>query len=155
VTRVALARAFVVVVALSVGLYDTVVGLVMLFSDAPWLAHGPDTVWTHAADRLGADAALATALRASWARIGAFSLFAGVSTLAWLSRALRDPKLLRMLLIVYAVAGLGFAVSDAAWFAGTPYLTMKRVIGAAWMLALAAQFWVVRQDRPRREHPFP
>lgn len=140
------AATFAAVIVGLVASYDLAVGLTMMVSSTPWLAHGPDTVWSRAAASLGDDA-ISDALRASWARIGAFSTFAGASTWVWLIRGLRDPSTLTTLLVVYLVVGTAFGLTDAAWFGGTAYLTVKHVIGVLWLAALAAQLWARRIDR--------
>lgn len=139
------AAAFAAVIVGLVATYDLAVGLAMIFSPAPWLAHGPGTVWTRAAAELGDDA-VSQALRASWARIGAFSTFAGASTWVWLIRGLRDPSTLTTLLVVYLLVGTAFGLTDAAWFGGTTYITVKHGIGVLWLAALGAQLWARRRD---------
>jgi hypothetical protein len=131
-------------IAAGVALLDIFVGAYLLVSPTPWLAHGPDTVWTRAAEELGSHGALDAAYAALLDRVGAFSLFAGISTAVWLARSLTDRRILSTLLITYVVAGLAFGITDAEHFGGTPYLTAKRVIGGAWMLALVLHFTVAR-----------
>lgn len=140
------ARLFAVVVVALVATYDGATGVYMLTSKTPFLAHGDDTVWTRGAAELSGSA-LSQAARASWARLGAFQLFAGISTWVWLLRGWKEPRVLTTLLVVYVVAGLGFGLTDGAWFDGTPYLVVKRVVGVLWVLALAAQLWSRRRER--------
>jgi hypothetical protein len=134
-------RPLVVIVVALVALVDIASGAWLLLSPAPWLAAGPDTVWTRAAAELGQSPALDTALASLWARVGAFSTFAGLSTLVWLWRGLDDRRTLSTLLVTYLVCGLAFAYSDAAFFEGTVYLAIKRAIGGAWVLAIVMHFW--------------
>ena len=137
-----------VLIVAVVALLDTATGAWLLLSDSPWRAAGPDTIWTRAAQQLGHSPVVDTALASLWARAGAFSLFAGLSTLVWLWRGLHDCKTLSTLLVTYLVAGLAFAYSDAAYFEDTIYLMAKRVIGGAWVLALVIH--VRASARPSR-----
>jgi hypothetical protein len=144
---VLLAQAFVAIVVGSVAIFDLVTGFWLLFSPEPWLVNGADTVWTAAASEVVDQGPLAETLLSMWRRIGAFSVFAGVTTLVWLARGTRHPSTLTTLLIVYTVAGLAFGYTDATFFDGTPYLTTKRVIGGFWFVALGAHLWGRRKVR--------
>lgn len=129
---------YAVAVIASVAALDLVTGVYLLTSSTPWMAHGPETVWTDAAPLLADQPALAAALRSLWQRVGAFSVFAGLMTMVWLWRGLRDPTVLRTLLVAYLVAGLAFGLTDARWFAGTDYHLFKQAVGGLWVTALAA-----------------
>lgn len=126
---------FVVAVVAAVGLLDVVTGLWLLFSQTPWTAHGPDTVWLQAPVIAGQAPEAGPLLDALFRRTGAFSLHAGVVTIvgAWLGR--RHRTLMTGLLVVWMLDGLAFFFTDRAAFAGTPYLVAKQVIGSAWALA--------------------
>ncbi len=143
------AHPVVVIVVAAVALSDIVVGGWLLAAPTPWWAAGPDTVWVDAARDLGENATLDAALASLWARVGAFSLFAGISTLVWLWRGLSDRRTLTTLLVTYLFAGLAFAYTDAAYFEGTAYLAGKRAIGVAWVLAIVVHFAAARRPRPR------
>jgi hypothetical protein len=143
------ARIVVVVVVCFVALLDVATGVWLLFGEEPWRAHGDDTVWTAAAARLGTDPALDAALMSLWHRVGAFSVFAGASTLVWLWHGWRDRRILTTLLVTYLVVGTAFGLADARWFSGTPYHLFKQAIGAAWVSALGLHLW----NRPRDPNP--
>lgn len=136
------ARRAVLGVVATVALLDISTGLWMLISADPWRAHGTDTLWSLAAAELGSSEVLAQALLAAWQRIGAFSFFAGVSSLVWLSFAARDRRLLAALLLTYLGAGLAFGYTDARWFSGTAYHAFKQAVGVAWLAAIGLHFGV-------------
>lgn len=149
--------AYVYVVVGGVALLDLATGLYLLASPTPWLAHGPQTVWTEVVPLIETAPPLAAALASLWQRVGAFSCFAGIMTLVWLWRGRRDPSVLRTLLVAYLVAGLAFGLTDARWFSGTPYHLFKQVIGGLWVTALgahvAAQRTRSRSAAPRSARP--
>ncbi len=140
-------RVFVIGVVASVALLDLVSGIYLMTSVRPWLAHGGGTIWVDVASRIGSDPVVDAALLSLWHRVGAFSVFAGLSTLTWLVVGLRDRRVLTVLLVMYLIAGVPFGVTDAAHFEGTPYLLGKRVIGLFWVLALVAH-WLGRPRDP-------
>lgn len=129
-----------------VGLYDVVVGAIMLASDTPWIAHGPGTGWMALGESLGA-VAPPDATLGLFRRMGAFSLHAGASTIVWAALGHRRPALMSALFVTYAITGMGFAITDAAFFEGTMYLLGKRVIGAVFFAALVGHFWMRRKGR--------
>ena len=131
---------------LAVGLYDTSVGLWMLLSPEPWLAHGPATLWT-TTPALQASAELAQILDSLFRRMGAFSLFAGLTSLYVGWRFARQPAQLLGFMILYMVAGLGFAVTDARFFRGTAYYWIKQAIGGFWFVATLALWHSHRHSR--------
>jgi hypothetical protein len=137
-------RAFVAGVVASVAMLDLGTGAWLLTADAPWLAHGSGTVWLDGSREVQESGPLATVLLSLWRRMGAFSVFAGITTLVWLWRGLRDRSTLTTLLIVYIVAGLGFGYTDNTFFAGTPYALFKQTIGGFWVTALALHLWSAR-----------
>jgi hypothetical protein len=140
-------RLWCLVVIVSVALYDGATGFYLLFSPEPWLANGPETVWTAGAPTTSTSAETTAALMSMWRRLGAFSLFAGISTLMWAWRARNDDGTLLALLVTYVIAGLAFGYTDATWFAGTPYHLIKQAIGAVWISALVVQILRVRKIR--------
>lgn len=140
------ARRAVLGVVAAVALLDIATGLWMLISTDPWRAHGTDTLWSRAAAELGSSEVLAEALLSAWQRIGAFSFFAGVSSLVWLVFASRDRRLLAALLLTYLGAGLAFGYTDARWFSGTAYHAFKQVVGVAWLAAIGLHFGVAWPD---------
>jgi hypothetical protein len=145
-TNHALARRLITAAVMVVGIYDVVVGAIMLGSSTPWWAHGPGTSWI----TLGAtiEAALPPdATLGLFRRMGAFSLHAGVCTIVWAALGHREPRLMSALFITYAITGMGFAITDATYFDGTPYLLGKRVIGAVFFAALLGHFWLRTRAR--------
>ena len=129
---------------LAVGLYDTSVGLWMLLSAEPWLAHGPGTLWSQL-PAITADDDVHQILDSLFRRMGAFSLFAGLTSLYVGWRFARQPAQLLGFMILYMVAGLGFAVTDARFFRGTAYYWVKQAIGAAWFVATVALGYTQRK----------
>ncbi|MCB9781198.1 MAG: hypothetical protein H6742_21710 [Alphaproteobacteria bacterium] len=113
-----------------IGLYDVAVGAFMLLADHPGLAHGPGTLWVQAPD----DALTLSLFR----RTGAFSLHAGVAMLVWSALGRTRPPVLLALLLTCAVTGMGFAWTDATFFADTPYRVVKQALGGVFGLALLA-----------------
>ena len=111
-------------------------------ADAPELAHGDDTVWA------GLDAS-AAGVHAALRRLGAFSLHSGAVTLVWTALAYRRPALRTWLLFTYLVTGLGFAWTDATYFAGTRYYLMKQILGGLFAAAMVVHF--AARWRARRE----
>lgn len=130
-----LAHTAALVVVTAVAAYDLAVGLYMLASPTPWMAHG-DTVWTALA---AAPPEIVPAIDAALRRIGAFSTFAGLLGLyvAATHRTPTDAARLRGFMTLYLVAGLGFGWTDTA-FAGTPYHAVKTAIGVVWLAATLA-----------------
>ena len=121
---------------LLVGAYDIAVGITMLFSNTPWNAHGPGTIWSNSADwmpTLGDQASMVVV--SLFRRIGAFSLFAGLTSMFVALNFRHDRRNLLRFMLLYMIAGLGFAATDAIFFADTPYYWLKQVIGAAWFIA--------------------
>src|SRR5947208_16632 len=110
-------------IVIIVGLYDVAVGLFMLFSPSPYLAHGPNTVWLYAPQ--AADSQTRTLLSSLFARIGAFSLHAGVASIVWCATAWRNRTSMGALLVTFLVTGLAFFFSDSRYFAGTAYFAVK------------------------------
>lgn len=139
---------FVLLVVILIGTLDFATGVYLLTAPTPWLAHGPETVWSLAAP--GAPGELTMSL---FRRVGAFSLYAGSVTLVWAWLGKSDRKLLSALLITYSVVGIAFAYADNAYFAGTAYLRVKQAIGGFWTAALIAHFWprVINPDRSAPE----
>jgi hypothetical protein len=127
----------VVVVVAAVGLLDVVTGGYLLFSPTPWLAHGPRTVWLNAPRVVNMSAESAALVVALFRRTGAFSLHAGMVTIAGAVLGRQNRKLMTGLLVLSMVDGLAFFLTDRAAFAGTPYLAAKQIIGTAWAFALA------------------
>lgn len=127
---------FVLLVIVLIATLDFATGVFLLVSPQPWLAHGPDTLWS--LNAAGTPPELAMSL---FRRVGAFSLYAGSVTLVWAWLGKSDRKLLSALLITYSVVGVAFAYADNAYFAGTAYLKAKQAIGGAWTAALIAHFW--------------
>jgi hypothetical protein len=126
-------------IVIIVGLYDVSIGLFMLFSPSPFLAHGPNTVWTY--DPRMADSQIRILLASLFDRIGAFSLHAGLASIVWCATSWRNRKAMSALLLTYLVSGLAFVSSDLRYFAGTTYFVVKQVLGAFWMLAIILHFW--------------
>lgn len=132
-----------------VGIYDVAVGAYLLLSSTPWLAHGPGTPWVTLATQL-ANAAPPDATLGLLRRMGAFSLHAGVCTIVWAMLGHRRPALQTALFLTYMATGVGFAVTDAAFFPDTPYRIAKHVIGTIFFVALLAHFWLC-SERTFRE----
>ena len=129
-----------------VGAYDVLVGAVLLASSTPWIAHGPDTPWI----ALGATlhgAPLDVAAVGLFRRMGAFSLHAGVCTIVWAALAARRPSLQTAQFCTYLATGMGFALTDARYFAGTPYLMGKHIIGAVFFAAFLGHLAIRRAER--------
>lgn len=129
----------------AVGIYDVVVGLYLLASNTPWLGHGPDTSWITLSAQL-VDAVPPDATLGLFRRMGAFSLHAGVCTIVWAILGHRRPALQTALFLTYAGSGMGFALTDAAFFPDTPYRIAKHVIGTIFFVALLAHFWQRRRE---------
>jgi hypothetical protein len=143
-TRPALAVTLGTCVLVAIGLYDVVIGVVLLASASPWVAHGPDTAWM----ALGASlqgAPLPELTLGLFRRMGAFSFHAGVATCVWAALGHRRPTVRSAQLITYLLTGLAFGVTDATFFPGTPYLLMKRIIGVAFTAAFVAHFVFARK----------
>src|SRR5947207_3195823 len=121
-------------IVIIVGLYDVSIGLFMLFSRSPFLAHGPNTVWTYGSQ--AADSQIRILLASLFDRIGAFSLHAGLASIVWCATAWRNRKAMSALLLTYLLTGLAFFSSDLRYFAGTTYFVVKQVLGAFWMFAI-------------------
>lgn len=127
---------FVVVVVASVGVLDIVTGGFLLFSSTPWTAHGPQTVWMNAPAVVASSADAGALVDALFRRMGAFSLHAGVVTVAGALLGRRHRALMTGVLVLWMVDGLAFFATDRAAFVGTPYFVAKQVIGGFWALAL-------------------
>lgn len=136
----------VVAVVAAVGLLDVVTGGYLLFSSTPWLAHGPDTVWLRAPEVVSTSAQAALLVVALFRRTGAFSLHAGMVTIAGAVLGRRDRRLMTGLLVLWMIDGVAFFATDRATFAGTPYLVAKQIVGTAWALAFA---WHLIEGRRR------
>jgi len=129
-----------------VGVYDVLVGGVLLASSTPWIAHGPGTAWI----ALGAtlqSAPLDVATVGLFRRMGAFSLHAGVCTIVWAGLAVRRPWLQTAQFFTYLATGIGFALTDAQYFAGTPYLMGKHIIGTVFFAAFLGHLALRRAER--------
>ena len=129
----------VAAIVVLVGLYDVAIGLFMLFSPSPYLAHGAGTLWARAPEIAGPDARVV--LASLFARMGAFSFHAGLVSIAWCATAWRNRRAMTVLLLVYLVSGAAFFSSDLRYFSGTPYFVVKQVFGGLWMLAIVLHFW--------------
>ena len=138
-------------IVIIVGLYDVAIGLFMLFSPSPYLAHGPNTIWTAAPQ--AADSQIKVLLASLFARMGAFSLHAGVASIVWCATAWRNRKAMSALLLTYLVTGMAFFSSDSRYFTGTTYFVVKQVLGAFWMLAVVVHFWPTRQHKRDSAQP--
>lgn len=145
------ATIFIIAVVAGVALLDLGTGCWLLTSDAPWLAHGSGTVWLTGSEEVEQGRPLAPLLLSLWRRMGAFSIFAGITTLVWLWRGLRDRPTLTTLLVVYIIAGLGFGYTDSAFFAGTPYALFKQIVGVFWVTALGVHLWAGRAEPASRK----
>ncbi len=128
-----------------VGMYDVAIGLYLLASATPWLAHGPGTPWIGLGAQL-VDAAPPDATLGLFRRMGAFSLHAGACTIVWALLGHRRPALQTALFLTYAVSGMGFAITDAAFFPDTSYRIAKHIIGTIFFAALLAHFWLRRRE---------
>lgn len=150
-----LALTFALATMAIVGAYDLNVGLWMLFTEQPWLAHGPGTLWAVQAPWLSRQAEPQALLLASlFQRMGAFSVFAGLMSLYVSISFRRQPRVIGRFMLVYIVAGLGFAFTDATFFKGTTYFWVKQALGAAWFLA-AVWLWLAHHgvvDPPQASH---
>jgi hypothetical protein len=133
----------VAAIVILVGLYDVCIGLFMLFSTSPHLAHGTTTLWAHAPELAGQAAGVLASL---FARLGAFSLHAGLISIAWCLTAWRNRRAMTVLLLTYLVSGFAFFASDLRYFAGTPYFMVKQILGTLWVLAIVLHFWPGRAD---------
>lgn len=121
----------------TVAIFDVSMGLYLLFSPTPELAHGASAIWARAPELVPREGAEGARLLGSFfSRLGAFSLHAGVSTLVWLWLARGEGRMTTALLVTYLVTGLGFFASDTRFFEGTTYYLVKQALGAIWMLAL-------------------
>lgn len=127
---------FVVIVVGSVGLLDVVTGGWLLFSATPWTAHGPQTVWMNAPAVLSSSSDAGALVEALFRRMGAFSLHAGVVTMASALLGRKHRALMTGVLVLWMIDGLAFFATDRAAFVGTPYFLAKQVIGGFWALAL-------------------
>lgn len=127
----------VVGVVFLVALFDTVVGVRMLASPAPYLVNGADALWARESPRLY-DGDAAALLRSLYRRLGAFSFHTGVATAVWAWFGRDDARVLGALLVTYTLTGTAFFVTDRTYFRGTRYFAVKQVLGALWAGALAA-----------------
>ena len=75
-------------------------------------------------------------VEALFRRMGAFSLHAGVVTVAGAVLGRKHRALMTGVLVLWMVDGLAFFATDRAAFMGTPYFMAKQVIGGFWALAL-------------------
>lgn len=127
-------------IVLVVAAYDAATGIRLLASPEPELVNGADTLWARATPLVaGGDPARLVA--SMYARLGAFSLHAGVSTAVWAILGRRHRPALTALLVTYLVTGLAFFRSDTVYFQGTSYFVLKQIFGALWTIALIVHFW--------------
>ena len=127
----------VVAVVFLVALFDTVVGIRLLTSRAPYLVNGTDALWARESPRLYSGEAAAL-LRSLYRRLGAFSFHTGVATGVWAWFGRDDAHMLGALLVTYTLTGLAFFVTDRIYFRGTRYFLVKQALGALWAAALVA-----------------
>ena len=121
-------------VMLGVALYDVAIGIWMLTSPQPWDAHGPNTLWSRLNERFSTlDDEMQLVTMSALRRIGAFSLCIGLFSSFVAYRFRKDRSVLLQFMVLYMVAGLGFATTDNTFFGGTAYYWVKQAIGAAWM----------------------
>lgn len=126
----------VVAIVACVGVLDIVTGGWLLFSATPWTAHGPQTVWMNAPAVFSSSSDASALVDALFRRMGAFSLHAGVVTVAGAVLGRKHRALMTGVLVLWMVDGLAFFATDRAAFMGTPYFIAKQVIGGFWALAL-------------------
>lgn len=124
---------FVTLTFILIGGFDVAMGAYLLLSSTPWLAHGPGTVWSTGGD-------LGAAGESLYQRIGVFSFHVGVVTmvLGWYGR--RFPFLRTILVAIYLLTGIAFAVYDNHWFTGTTYWWAKMLLGVLFAAAAVIQF---------------
>ncbi len=134
----------VVALVVAIGLLDAAVGAILLLSQKPWWVHGPGTVWLAAPKFVEANPEAVPLLFSLVRRLGAFSFHVGVLTAALGLLGRRDRRVLSFILAVYTIDGIAFFLTDRAYFAGTPYLAAKQIIGAAWTIAVV---WHVYEGR--------
>jgi hypothetical protein len=130
-----MAHLLVLSVVFFVAAFDVVVGLRLLFSPRPYLAHGGEGPWARSAPSAWSGET-AVLLRSLYRRMGAFSLHAGVVTAVWAAMAHGDRRGLTALLVTYAATGLAFFLTDRAYFRKTRYFVTKQALGALWTAAL-------------------
>lgn len=133
--RIAIGVGTLVLVA--IGIYDVAIGLVLLASATPWVAHGPGTSWMAMGASLGGGP-LSDVTLGLFRRIGAFSLHSGAVTVVWAALGHAHPRVRTAQFVTYSLTGLAFGATDAAFFPGTAYLLAKRLIGVAFFGALVA-----------------
>jgi hypothetical protein len=143
--RMQAAAGLVTAIVVLVGIYDIAIGGVMLLAPEPWLAHGPGTGWIALGAQLAGDPSDPTL--GLFRRMGAFSLHAGVCTVVWSLLAHRRLWLQSALFATYLTTGMGFALTDARFFADTTYLTVKHGIGTAFFVAFLLHLWLRWQQR--------
>jgi len=136
-------RLLVLLAILVVALFDVAVGVRLLASRRPYLAHGGRGPWAERTPPLWSGQS-EVLLRSLYRRIGAFSLHTGVVTAVWAWVARDDAGWLTVLLVTYTITGLAFFANDRAFFRGTRYFAVKQVLGALWAAALVGQLWVWR-----------
>jgi hypothetical protein len=135
------ANLFVLSVIFLVAIADAFVGLYLLVSRSPWLAHGAAGPWAEAAPSLWSGDARRL-LESLFRRMGAFSFHTGAVTFVWAWMARGEPRWLTTLLVTYTITGLAFFGTDRAYFKGTRYFVYKQVLGGLWAAALVAQLVV-------------
>lgn len=136
----------VAIIAL-VGVYDVATGAYELGTSTPWHAHGPGTVWSSVGPTVaGLQGEAHDAVMAAFRRVGAFSLYAGLVSLFVAVRFRQEPRHVLAFMLLYMVAGLGFAVTDATYFAGTPYHLTKQAIGVLWVVGTFAAWRAVKAE---------
>jgi hypothetical protein len=134
----------IVALVVAIGLFDATTGAFLLLSAEPWWAHGRGTVWLDAPKLINAHSEAAPVLLSLFRRTGAFSLHIGVLTMALGILGRRDRRILSFILAIYTIDGIAFFFTDHAYFSGTPYMTLKQVVGTAWALALV---WHIYEGR--------
>lgn len=124
---------FVVVIIVIIGVYDTVVGIYLLTSPTPWLAHGPGTIWSESGD-------LGLTGQSLYQRIGVFSFHVGILTVVLGCLGRTRAGLRTLLILIYLVTGIAFGRYDYHWFSGTLYWDVKLLLGTLFVAAAIVQF---------------
>jgi hypothetical protein len=121
-----------------VAIADVLVGLYLLVSRTPWLAHGSAGPWAEDGPTL-ASGDTRRFSESLLRRMGAFSFHTGAATAVWAWMARAEPRWLTTLLVTYAITGVAFFATDRAYFKGTRYFVYKQVLGGLWAAALVTQ----------------
>jgi hypothetical protein len=130
-----MAHVLVLSVVFVVALFDVGVGVILLVSRTPYLAHGARGLWAERTPALWSGET-SVLLRSLYRRLGAFSFHTGAVTAVWAWTARDEPRLLTALLVTYTLTGLAFFATDRAFFRGTRYFVVKQALGAHWAAAL-------------------